>query len=84
MRRPRDTSADAQSRYIRALGEIGPERRLASAAALSDEVRALAEAGIRARHPEFGPAEIRSALADILLGPELAERVRRERRPAAG
>jgi hypothetical protein len=61
-----------------------PEQRLATAAALSDDVRALAEAGIRSRHPEFGPAEVRSAFADLVLGPELAEKVRRDRRPAAG
>jgi hypothetical protein len=84
MRRPRDTSADAQARYVLALRATSPEQRLASAAALSDEGRALAEAGIRSRHPEFGPAEIRAALAEILLGPELAARVRRERRPAPG
>lgn len=84
MRRPRDTSGDAQVRYLRALAGLRPEQRLRTAAALSDEVRALAEAGIRSRHPDFGPDEIRSALADILLGPDLAEKVRRDRRPAAG
>lgn len=83
MRRPSDTSPDAQARYVNALRALTPEQRLEYAAAMSDEVRSLAEAGIRSRHPEFGPAEVRAALADMLLGPELAASVRRAKRSPA-
>lgn len=84
MRHPSDTSPEAWERHLRALGRLTPEQRLAAAAAWSDDVRALAEAGIRSRHPEFGPDEVRAAMADILLGPALAEEVRRARQATAG
>ena len=45
-----------------------PEQRLAVAAEMSDEIRAVAEAGIRQRHPDYSDAEIRAALVAILLG----------------
>ena len=37
-------------------------------------VRTLALSGLRQRHSEASPAELRRRLADILLGPELAAR----------
>ena len=51
---------------------------------MSEEIRALAEAGLRDRHPEYGSAEVRSAMEDVLLGAELAGRVREGRRTAGG
>ena len=84
MRRPMDTSEEAQALYVQALRRSSPEQRLASAAVMSEEVRALAEAGIRSRHPEYGRVEVRSALAEILLGAELAGRVHHGRRTAGG
>ena len=37
--------------------------------------RDLLMAGIRSRHPEASPEEVRRRLFDLTLGPELAERV---------
>jgi len=45
-----------------------PQQRLVAAAEMSDEIRALAEAGIRQRHPDYAEAEVRAALVAILLG----------------
>ncbi len=45
-----------------------PQQRLVAAAEMSDEIRALAEAGIRQRHPDYSEAEVRAALVAILLG----------------
>lgn len=53
-----------------------PEQRLAVAAEMSDEIRAVAEAGIRQRHPEYSDGEVRAALVAILLGREEATRLR--------
>jgi hypothetical protein len=69
-----DTSADAQARIVAALRKMSPAQRLAAAAALSDDIRALAEAGIRSRHPEFAPEEVGAAMAEILLGLDLARK----------
>lgn len=68
MVRPRDTSNEAYRRQIDALRAIAPADRLRIADAMSSEVRALAEAGIRRRHPEASPAEVAERLADLLLG----------------
>ena len=45
-----------------------PGQRLALAAEMSDEIRAVTESGIRHRHPEYSEDEIRAALVAILLG----------------
>lgn len=44
-----------------------PEQRLAAAAEMSDDIRAVAEAGIRHRHPDWSDDEIRCELVAILL-----------------
>jgi len=44
-----------------------PERRLALAAEMTDEILAIAESGIRARHPDYSDDEVRAALAEMLL-----------------
>jgi hypothetical protein len=46
-----------------------PEQRVALAAEMSEEIRAVTEAGIRHRHPAHAADEVQAALADIVLGP---------------
>lgn len=41
---------------------------------LNQTVRTLALSGLRQRHPEATPQELRRRLADLLLGPYLAAR----------
>ena len=72
MQRPADTSAEAHERYLERLRRLSPEERLATAATLSAEVRVLAEAGVRSRHPEYGPDQVRAAVTEILLGSDSA------------
>ena len=60
-----------------------PEQRLALAAEMSDEIRAVAESGIRHRHPAFSDDDVQAALAEILLGREEARRGRARRASAA-
>jgi hypothetical protein len=82
MARSLDTSADANRQQVLAFRSMTPKDRLQLADAMSAEVRSLAESGIRQRHPEYSAEERQAALAEILLGPELAAAVRRARRPA--
>jgi hypothetical protein len=49
-----------------------PHERLEAAMSLSRAVRALAEAGIRQRHPEADAAEVRVRLAVRLYGRAMA------------
>jgi hypothetical protein len=76
---PADTSPDAWARQIAGIRAMTPQERLRSAASMSDEVRALALDGIRARHPEWTTAEAAAALEELLLGPALVRTVRAAR-----
>jgi hypothetical protein len=73
MTRPHDTAPASQARVIVALRAMQAEERLAAAVRMSAEVMALAEAGVRSRHPEYGPDEVRNAVARIALGPRRPE-----------
>jgi alpha-galactosidase/6-phospho-beta-glucosidase family protein len=79
MFRARDTSDGAFKRQLAAFRAMTPAERLAVGAAMSEEIRVLAEAGIRDRHPTYTEAQVADALAEILLGRELAEKVGRLR-----
>ena len=60
-----------------------PSERVAVAGAMSDEIRTLAEDGIRYRHPTYTDAQVAEELVEILLGPDLAAIVATSRLPAA-
>lgn len=66
MVRPRDTSSEAMERQRAVLRAMAPAERLAKAAALSDEVRRLAEAGIRARRPELTGEQVEAEIRTIM------------------
>ena len=70
-----DTSPRMAARYDELLGELDGARRLEIAAQLSEGVRALAEAGLRHRHPGAAPEELRCRLAALLYGRATAERL---------
>jgi hypothetical protein len=72
-----DTSPAALARYFELLREAGPGKRLAICASLTQAVRELAIAGIKAAHPDrqLGPEELREKLAERLYGVDVARRV---------
>jgi hypothetical protein len=74
-----DTSMTALARQREAFRRMTPEQRVAVAAEMSDEIRAVTEAGIRHRHPAYSEDDIRAALALILLGPGEITRQRARR-----
>ena len=71
----RDTSEAAERRYFQLLGAQSPMQRLETAVGLTEAVRALAEAAIRARHPDASEIEVRAALAARLYGAEAARKL---------
>jgi hypothetical protein len=79
MNPPKDTSPDALAQLLDTLRRMGPQRRLWLAAEMSDELREIAKAGIRSRHPEYGEQQVTDGLEDLLLGEELASTARRTR-----
>lgn len=68
MRPPRDTSTEAQASVTEMLRRMAPAERLAAAVDASESIRTLAEAGIRARHPEFTEQEVGTELLQRFVG----------------
>lgn len=66
MWRPLDTSIDARQRQLDIYRSMTPGERLTIAMSMSDEVRAIAASGIRARHPDWSPAQCDAELREIL------------------
>lgn len=69
----RDTSPEAEEVLLELLRQAPPWRKLEMVGQMSHTVRTLALSGLRTRYPQAGEAELRRRLADLLLGPELAE-----------
>jgi len=67
-----DTTPEATARYLRWLRETPPAQKLERMARLVADGRALARAGLRARHPRADDAEIEVRLAALLYGREAA------------
>lgn len=53
-----------------------PRDRLEMALTMSEDVKGIARAGIRHRHPDWTEASVQAALSELLLGPELAAKAR--------
>jgi hypothetical protein len=70
-----DTSPQADARYHELLRRMSPDKRLEAAMRLSQAVRELALAGIRARHPRADEQELRVRLAVRLCGRDHAARL---------
>jgi len=60
---------------IEMMRTASPWQKLQMVAELNATVREMAMAGLRQRYPQADEAALRRHLADILLGPELAEKV---------
>jgi hypothetical protein len=72
MAAPKDTSPEAWARHIESIRALTPQDRLRLMATMTDEMREIARDGIRHRHPEWTATDIETALAELLLGSNLA------------
>jgi len=70
-----DTDTRSRARYHQLLRGQEPHRRLQQAANLSKATRTLALAGLRERHPDASPEELRARLTVRLYGRPAAERL---------
>lgn len=70
---PADTSVEARRVQVEIWRSMSPTEKAAVVDRLSAEVRALALAGIRQRHPEATYSEQQRYLAVLLHGPEVVE-----------
>jgi len=79
----RDTTASAREIQLAGLRELGPSGRVALACDLSDGAISLTADGMRLRNPGMSDEDVADAVRGLLLGPDLAERVRLLRVPSA-
>jgi hypothetical protein len=68
---PRDTTLEAARIRFSILRQIGPEGRAKMAIELSDALRAIIEAGVRQRHPDYDDNMVRLAALCLAIGEEL-------------
>jgi hypothetical protein len=71
----RDTSPEAHELQLRLYRSMAPERRSELALRMSDDIRRIAEEGIKRRHPEYSERDVRRALVVLLYGREAASKV---------
>jgi hypothetical protein len=64
---PADTSPEAFAVQARLFRRLGPSERLRRTMEMCDEARALCDAGVRRRHPEFGAGQVREEVTRIVL-----------------
>jgi len=70
-----DTTLEAESRYLDLLAGTSPARKGEMISGLYQAALEAAAAGVRTRNPGAAPDEIRAALARLLLGETMAERL---------
>jgi hypothetical protein len=67
-----DTSPEAERVLIELYRNASVGRKLAMVEDANRTAKALAMTGLRERHPNDSPEQLRRRLADLWLGPELA------------
>jgi hypothetical protein len=70
-----DTHPDAERVLIELLRQAPPWRKLQLVSQMTRTCQLLAMAGLRQRHPDDTPEQLRMRLAELTLGRETAERV---------
>ncbi len=70
-----DTSPEIERIQIELMRNAPAWRKVELACQMFDSMKLLARAGLRQRYPQADAAELERRLADLLLGPALAERV---------
>jgi hypothetical protein len=69
--RPLDTNSDTEKIQIEIFRRMEPQKRLESAALLSETCRTLLAEGIRKRHPDYNQEQVRLAVIRCLLPEDL-------------
>ena len=70
-----DTSSDIESLILDLQRKMPAWKKIELVRSLNDMTLKLSSAGLRKRYPQASDAELKRRMADIILGPELAERV---------
>ena len=78
---PADTAPEVHHAQSEIYRRMGGSARLAIAFELSQTVRDLALAGIRARHPHYSDADVLNAWAALTLGNDVVRQLWPDREP---
>jgi hypothetical protein len=70
-----DTTAEALAVQYRVLRRIGMAGRMAMTFELSDNMRAMVEAGVRHRHPDWDQPAVEREVLHLMIGDELFREV---------
>lgn len=70
-----DTRPEVAAIHRNLLRQAGPARKLAMLGQMNQTVKSLALSGLRSRYPDDTPQKLRRRLAELVLGPILANRV---------
>jgi hypothetical protein len=70
-----DTHPKMEALQIELIRRMPPWKKIAIVDSLNETVKTLALEGVRQRHPEATPEQIRRILAENMLGAELARKV---------
>jgi hypothetical protein len=79
---PADTAPKARALQLEILRKMDGCTKLAMALEMSEEARSISAAGIRHRHPDWTDEQVHEALLVLLVGGELARKVRASPLPA--
>jgi hypothetical protein len=71
---PADTASSARAAQMTAYRAMSPSDRVRATLEMSAAARDLSIAGHRARHPDWSETQVQRAVAELLLGPDLANR----------
>lgn len=69
-----DTHPRIEALQIELIRRMPPWKKIAVVDSLNETVRALAISGIKERHPNATPGQVRCLLAELALGAELARK----------
>ena len=68
-----DTRPEAEAVLYSLLRKATPARKLELVGQMNQMVKSLMLSGLRSRYPDESPGKLRRRLADLVLGPELAD-----------
>ena len=71
----RDTTLEAARVHAEVYRRTSPARRLQLAFAMSESLRRVMAGGVRSRHPNYSPQQVRLAVIRLALGDEWFSKV---------
>jgi len=72
---PADTTIEAAKKQFEILRRLEPEVRAIMAFELSDNLRSIAEAGVRLRHPDYDERKVKQEVLRLMIGETLFRQV---------